>query len=524
MATILTVHGTFASGPDEGAAWWQRGSHCCEEIKSLVEADDGPVKIEPVGWDGLNSELSRQAAAAKLLDRMSELEKAGERYCVVGHSHGGSVISAALVRAVHYKRSLDKLARWITIGTPFIEAKRSRLMFARLGPIGKTVFLSMLAVSVGMGMLGMSMETDGFREPGSLLSMIIIIPFMLLLGSMICYPFLWLMARYRLPWHDRRVQTKAQQSFAARWFSLRHEDDEAVQGLGAFQTVKHPIFARDFAVGFLSRANILLVPLLIILAIYWGGGTLMDRSIRQAQNVLQSAQSSATPLEVEQASPVAKTDAAAQPPAPATGEKTSPIDWGEVIGTLIGYGIVFGIGIGICLGITVAMYHLVRLMARPTSRVLSYGLNRMTWSQIRSSSLGNDMEGENARHARAHPAWLDASYRPLPQTLAAEIAAVSDEAAGKSIAKFRAALSDLGFYRLEQDGKDALCAFLCGEELIHTTYFNIPRFRKLLAYTISQSPGFHPSMALRNDPDFELVKGWYEELEASIAKPEYRSP
>lgn len=96
--------------------------------------------------------------------------------------------------------------------------------------------------------------------------------------------------------------------------------------------------------------------------------------------------------------------------------------------------------------------------------------------------------------------------------MASEITAVSDAAAGKSIAKFRAALSELGFYRLQDSGRDALNAFLTGDELIHTTYFKIPRFRKLLAYSIAQSPGFRPSAALRNDPDFPLIEQWYKEL------------
>ena len=56
MATILKVHGTFATGPEEGHSWWQRGSDCCNHMGELLEADDGNLKIEQVVWDGLNSE------------------------------------------------------------------------------------------------------------------------------------------------------------------------------------------------------------------------------------------------------------------------------------------------------------------------------------------------------------------------------------------------------------------------------------------------------------------------------------
>ena len=179
--------------------------------------------------------------------------------------------------------------------------------------------------------------------------------------------------------------------------------------------------------------------------------------------------------------------------------------------------------LGAFIGFTLAIVYLLNLTAKPTSRALSYALNRLTWSQLRANSLGSDIDGESGRHARANPIWLADTSRPLPAALATEIATVSNAAASNSIAKFRAALGELAFYRLDQGGKDALNAFLCGEELIHTTYFNIPRFRKLLAYSIAQSPGFRPSAALRNDPDFALIEKWYRELTPS-AVPVYAAP
>ncbi len=509
MATILKVHGTFASGPEEGDKWWQRGSECCSHVGELVEAEDGHLKIEQVVWDGLNSERSRQAAAAKLLDRMGELEKAGEPYCVVGHSHGGSVISAALLRAAFYKKPMVKLSRWITVGTPFIDAKSASLMLFRLGTVGKT-----LALSIWTGLLGLfafvlltDPDTASFRW--------VTLGVIALSVAAISYPILWLLARNRLYWHHAKIQDRARQAFADRWFSLRHEDDEAVQGLGAFQSIKHPIFARDFAVAPLSKLSIVLVPLIIA-----GLLLLMSQTKEGKARIEQIAphQSASQP-----ASPPAKVESAGQKPqsnqdnAPANSSPADSKDEDTALprwaATLIG---VFGFALilGGFIGFTLVIVYLLNLTARPTSRALSYGLNRLTWSQLRSSSLGSDIDGESGRYARASPIWLHTQRPPLPRPLATEISTVSDAAAGNSIAKFRAALSELGFYRLEQGGKDALNAFLTGDELIHTTYFKIPRFRKLLAYSIAQSPGFRPSAALRNDPDFPLIEQWYRELTA----------
>src|SRR5687767_4680131 len=112
MATILTVHGTFSSGPDDGDQWWQRGGAFEGHVRELVEAEAGALHWRPFGWDGLNSEAARRNAGANLYRAMREHEQRGEPYCVIGHSHGGSVISAALLEATRNNDSLPHLASW----------------------------------------------------------------------------------------------------------------------------------------------------------------------------------------------------------------------------------------------------------------------------------------------------------------------------------------------------------------------------------------------------------------------------
>ncbi len=141
MATILTVHGTFAGGPETGEKWWQKGSPFEAQMRALVEAEDGDLTYQPFIWNGANSERSRRAAGRALFKEMQALETQGQPYSVIGHSHGGSVIAASLMESARRKHGLDYLKSWITISTPFIKTQKDRLLFSRLGAIGKSVYI-----------------------------------------------------------------------------------------------------------------------------------------------------------------------------------------------------------------------------------------------------------------------------------------------------------------------------------------------------------------------------------------------
>jgi len=511
MATVLMVHGTFASGPEEGSAWWQRGSECCKLLGDYVEAEDGPVKVEPVVWDGLNSEKSRQAGGAKLLERMEALDKAGERYCVVGHSHGGSVAAAALIQAANRKRPLEKLSRWITVGTPFITTQRDKFFFSRLGQTGKITILTLMAFFIAVPYLLLrSAPEDGVDR--TVMYLIGVWGASLLFPLILAWPFIWWSERNSMPWHKPRTQRIASQAFAAKWLSLRHDDDEAVQSLASLETMKQPIFQSNFAVAGLSKLSILIVPALVFGLVVW------------SDTRAKSNRTDATPSPAAVADKLTKLNPPAAGAAVATiPAATAPAANAQQDGPWIVLEGIAGVG-AILLAIPWAIYKLVRFLAYPTSALLSRGLNKMAWSQLQSASLGNDIEGEVDSHARDRPMWLAEGHPVLPLALRQEITAISDAAAAKAVAKIRSALSELGIMQMEKDGKDTLNAFLTGDELIHTTYFKVPRFRKLLAYAISQSPGFRPTATFAVDPDFTLVKGWYEALVApppgnAAAKP-----
>ncbi len=151
MTTIITVHGTNdTSELDQGEQWWQKGSPFQTEIDALVRSSDGPIKWDVFHWDGRNSEKSRRRAGRNLFEKIYASHETGrgqdsEKYVLLGHSHGGSVIKAALEEAVLQDRPLKNLERWITVGTPFLEFRPSRWWHDYVGlPLKLLLVLSII--------------------------------------------------------------------------------------------------------------------------------------------------------------------------------------------------------------------------------------------------------------------------------------------------------------------------------------------------------------------------------------------
>ena len=157
--------------------------------------------------------------------------------------------------------------------------------------------------------------------------------------------------------------------------------------------------------------------------------------------------------------------------------------------------------------------YLVSKIAAGVSYILSAGLNWLTWSQIRKSAFGGDAVGEIPLDVQDHPTWTTQRFSPLPETLSAEITRLSDEAAARSLSKFRGALSGLAVSEDKEAKSFLFSEYLTWDELIHTSYFRVPRFRMLVAYVIANSDGFRPSAAFKSHPDSQLVARWYEEIQ-----------
>ncbi|NQV24624.1 MAG: hypothetical protein HQ518_09675 [Rhodopirellula sp.] len=148
---VLLVHGTFANDGSRSRSnhlrWWQKGgdvwNRIDQQLPEQFHVASDPRK-EVFSWSGDNSERDRRAGGRQLFNHLQKLEKAGIRYHLVGHSHGGSVIWHCLLESVkqRLKRrrndasdrlSLPGLQSYTTIGTPFLQLKSLGLA-SRLNP------------------------------------------------------------------------------------------------------------------------------------------------------------------------------------------------------------------------------------------------------------------------------------------------------------------------------------------------------------------------------------------------------
>ena len=269
MGHIISIHGTFAHEGDTASAWWTEKSEFANELVSLVQAEGGKTTFWPFVWSGDNSQLDRRKAGSALLREFERLEALNEPYCVVAHSHGGSVVSAALLEAAWRKKELPGLKRWITVGTPFVELRRENYLFFRLPILMKALFVASLMLLLmffvnvfaryWQGTLTLEQMLDG---PGFFVgAALTALPFLVFLI------FAYLLDRRRLFVHRPRVRRRARDYFASRWLPLTHEDDEAVSGLGTLKTVRWEIFHKTFAVPVLSLLSVFVLPAIYLYVI-----------------------------------------------------------------------------------------------------------------------------------------------------------------------------------------------------------------------------------------------------------------
>jgi hypothetical protein len=146
LPTIIFVHGTFAAGPERGDQWWQLGSPFETQLRESVAARKGSLTFQRLHWDGRNTENSRRKSAAALLERCQQLESRGEHYVLIGHSHGGSIISNALLLACQSKQPLPNMRKAITVGTPFLHLSGTSAL--------AQIWLPILIIILFLGFIG----------------------------------------------------------------------------------------------------------------------------------------------------------------------------------------------------------------------------------------------------------------------------------------------------------------------------------------------------------------------------------
>jgi hypothetical protein len=444
------------------------------------------------------------------------------------------------------------LSRWITIGTPFISYANKRLLFSRLGIFAKAAYLAFFTlvfiyVIVGYNQNPLQKQLLDNLSFSALVLMVLFFPVHVLFGwladrkltasgsqflqtpqsrflpngvmqeissllvltvvlftiqSMVFDPkwnvvqqvefavfiaiALLIYAR-TLAWFNRRRRlgkSPIRASWLSRWISLRHPSDEAIEGLRRLPSVSFPIFQKDFAVAPLVFAAVLSLPLLTYLGVtsptlaQWLDVPPGQRSVIDQALFVMMAPTRHIAARLTELPPLESAVISA------------------------------AVTIVVYLSIAIATVVLAQALATMVSALLSALLNRVAWSQIRASAFGNDTESQTAISANDVPTFSQHLAPSLPADLVNEITAVADGAAAASISKFRASLSRLAFGEEKKARAELVSEYLTWQELIHTAYFKVPAFNKLVATVVAQSEGFRPTDALSTDSQYGGLTDW----------------
>jgi hypothetical protein len=275
LATVITVHGTFAAptaadpngGPTPEPQWWETGSVFEKDMRDLIESRDGELNFVPFPWGGDNSEVERRDAGERLNKLMRELEAKSEPYCIVGHSHGGSILSDALLDSAGRRRPLANLKRWITVGTPFLKLRKELWLLTRLSLMRKVIFVASMMLLLMFLVYLLASQLGGERTLfGATFPRVWVATGVLAsLPALVFYVVLrWLDSRSMLSYHPR-ITKRARGSFGPRWLPLSHPDDEAIQGLALLPDAKLDFFDKSFAVSSITLLSVITLPLIYFL-------------------------------------------------------------------------------------------------------------------------------------------------------------------------------------------------------------------------------------------------------------------
>ncbi|MBR0775013.1 hypothetical protein JQ625_09225 [Bradyrhizobium diazoefficiens] len=229
---IVFVHGTGSANPaDEGKKWWQLGSSFSNELGALLQSC--AVVARPFHWSGLNSELARRRAGSILLERLQQMEASGQRYHLVGHSHGGSVIWHALTQSAAQGRRLAGLKGWCTVGTPYLTvAPRWPNVWRWVTALLVTIAFSSLLYSSGaleLPSVAPEIWSDGRRWS--------LIGYLALMSAAVAL-WIWAVGRALLPAAARLLYSSqlgipatAAGWYGETWLGLWHPLDEPINSL-----------------------------------------------------------------------------------------------------------------------------------------------------------------------------------------------------------------------------------------------------------------------------------------------------
>ncbi len=164
-------------------------------------------------------------------------------------------------------------------------------------------------------------------------------------------------------------------------------------------------------------------------------------------------------------------------------------------------------------GIAWAMGWIVSfIVLKPSVWLLNRGLS----GQIRNIAYGNDAYGEKLREVSEFARLDDhnnpaLAWQPLPDELGNEIETYTQSFAMDTLNRVRKLLG-VNAMSAELTLGDALSDQLSWKELIHTAYFDIDNFVKLMATVLIDIGVVTPSEQFLTDPEYEKFHAWLKAI------------
>ncbi|MGI9522857.1 MAG: hypothetical protein ACR2PG_14550, partial [Hyphomicrobiaceae bacterium] len=145
------------------------------------------------------------------------------------------------------------------------------------------------------------------------------------------------------------------------------------------------------------------------------------------------------------------------------------------------------------------------------SHLLARRLNRLASFHIKQMAYGNDDGAITADRSGAEAFAGEGCSTVLPVQIARQLSENADTAAAAAIPDLRRKIASLMADASKGKAAD-ISDYLTWNELIHTVYFRVPEFRKLMCFAISEAPGFTATDQLKSDAQLSEIKGWYREI------------
>jgi hypothetical protein len=118
---------------------------------------------------------------------------------------------------------------------------------------------------------------------------------------------------------------------------------------------------------------------------------------------------------------------------------------------------------------------------------LSKAINKVVWTSVRQRAWGDDLLKEDVKAIGSHPPEFPEQFGPLPDAVSEPLRGHSEKHAILTLHKVRMILGMAQDAKPSADIKSELSESLKWQELIHTSYFDVPEFVDLLALRLHRA-------------------------------------